>query len=108
MNYTGIIIGIAAFLTIGIFHPIVIKAEYYLSKRCWWWFLLLGILCIVSSLCIKNQIISIIVCVVGFSSLWGIKELFEQERRVLRGWFPKNPQRKVPYPTIYRDPRKKK
>lgn len=98
MNPIGIIIGIAAFLTIGIFHPIVIKAEYYFSKKCWWCFLLLGLLCIVLSLIINNTIISIIIGVVGFSSLWGIKELFEQERRVLRGWFPKNPNRKVPYP----------
>ena len=29
MNYTGAIIGISAFLVIGVFHPIVIKTEYY-------------------------------------------------------------------------------
>lgn len=29
MNITGILIGAAAFLCIGVFHPIVIKAEYY-------------------------------------------------------------------------------
>ena len=97
MNLTGIIIGTAAFLTIGIFHPVVIKAEYYFSKNCWWCFLLLGLLCIGVSLFIKNYILSTIIGVVGFSSLWGIKELFQQEKRVLRGWFPKNPNRKKPY-----------
>ena len=25
----------------------------------------------------------------GFSSLWGIREVIEQERCVARGWFPK-------------------
>ena len=44
MNYTGIIVGLATFLIIGIFHPIVIKAEYYLGIKCWWMFLLAGIL----------------------------------------------------------------
>ena len=42
MNYTGIIIGLATFLIIGIFHPIVIKAEYYLGVKCWWIFMLAG------------------------------------------------------------------
>lgn len=35
MNVSGIIIGLATFLIIGLFHPIVIKAEYYFSKLCW-------------------------------------------------------------------------
>ena len=29
MNFTGLIIGLSTFLCIGVFHPIVIKAEYY-------------------------------------------------------------------------------
>ena len=33
MNWQGIIIGISAFLIIGIFHPIVVKGEYYFSKK---------------------------------------------------------------------------
>lgn len=33
MNWQGIIIGGMAFLIIGIFHPIVIKGEYYFSKK---------------------------------------------------------------------------
>ena len=35
----GIIIGISTFLIIGLFHPVVIKAEYYWGTRCWWVFL---------------------------------------------------------------------
>ena len=30
----GIIIGISTFLIIGLFHPVVIKAEYYWGTRC--------------------------------------------------------------------------
>ena len=39
----GIAIGICTFLIIGLFHPIVVKAEYYWGTRCWWIFLVLGI-----------------------------------------------------------------
>ena len=34
MHLTGIIIGVISFLSIGVFHPIVIKAEYHFSKSC--------------------------------------------------------------------------
>jgi hypothetical protein len=35
MNFQGITIGIITFAIIGIFHPIVIKTEYYLGKKVW-------------------------------------------------------------------------
>ena len=94
MNFTGLIIGIATFLIIGLFHPIVIKAEYYLGTKCWWMFALAGIIFIVLSILIENIILSTILGVFGFSSSWSILELFEQKKRVERGWFPKNPKRK--------------
>lgn len=94
MNFSGIVLGAAAFLCIGIFHPIVIKAEYYLGKKCWWMFALLGIVCICVSLFIANLTIASILGVLGFSCFWSIYELFMQEKRVEKGWFPKNPKRK--------------
>lgn len=94
VNWIGIVTGIATFFCIGLFHPIVIKAEYYWGKECWWVFLLLGILGIVGSLLIQNIIVSILVGVFAFSSFWSIYELFEQEQRVEKGWFPNNPNRK--------------
>lgn len=90
MQITGIIIGAATFLTIGAFHPLVIKAEYYLGVGCWWLFLLLGVGCIAGSL-FTIGIWSIILGVVGFSSLWSILELVKQRKRVERGWFPAGP-----------------
>lgn len=90
MDFTGIVIGAATFLTIGAFHPLVIKAEYYLGKRCWWLFLVLGLGCIAGSL-FCSGVWSIVLGVVGFSSLWGIHELLRQHRRVEKGWFPKGP-----------------
>ncbi len=97
MNLTGIFIGFMTFLTIGIFHPIVIKAEYYFGRRSWWAFLLLGMAAVAASLLIENEHVSILLGVVGFSSLWGILEVFEQHNRVKKGFFPMNPKRKADY-----------
>ena len=78
MNFTGILIGIVTFLVIGLFHPLVIKAEYYIGVKSWWLFLLLGIIAMAASLCIENLTISIILGVVAFSSFWSIGEVFQQ------------------------------
>ena len=69
MNFLGLIIAIATFLVIGIFHPIVIKSEYHFGTRCWWIFLIVGIAFIVASLFTTNDIL----------------------------WFPMNPKRKKEY-----------
>lgn len=94
MNFEGIIIGLISFLIIGIFHPIVIKGEYYFSKRIWPIFLIVGIIFLIVSIILKGTMFSAIAGVVGFSSFWSIHEIFEQEQRVRKGWFPKNPNRK--------------
>ena len=91
MNFTGIIVGLATFLIIGIFHPIVIKAEYYFGTKCWWVFLLAGIIIGATSLMADNLILSTILGVTAFSSFWSILELKEQEKRVRKGWFPEGP-----------------
>ena len=91
MNFTGIIVGLATFLIIGLFHPIVIKAEYYLGTKCWWVFLVAGIVFCVLSIVVENLIASTILGVTAFSSFWTIGELFEQKQRVKKGWFPEGP-----------------
>lgn len=93
MNYTGFLIGAATFLIIGAFHPLVIKGEYYFGTKCWWAFALVGIVGVIGSLIIPNDIVSTILGVTAFSSFWGIGELFTQKKRVQKGWFPKNPKR---------------
>jgi len=95
--YSGIIIAISCFLIIGMFHPIVIKTEYHTGTRLWWLFMLIGVACLVGALFIENSLLSAILGIVGASSLWSIKELFEQRERVLKGWFPMNPKRKSEY-----------
>ncbi len=94
LNFSGIVIGVATFLVIGLFHPLVIKAEYYIGVRSWWLFLFLGIIAGVASLFVVNLTLSIILGVVAFSSFWSIGEVFEQKKRVEKGWFPANPKKK--------------
>lgn len=93
MNFEGIIVGVGAFLIIGILHPVVIKAEYYWSKGIWPLFLVGGLGCIVLSLVIEVFVLSGLCAVLGFSLLWSIRELFEQEQRVREGRYPANPKR---------------
>mgnify|MGYP001771245511 FL=1 len=52
MFFTGLIIAFGTFLIIGVFHPIVIKTEYYFGTGPWWVFLVFGIGAIIASLCI--------------------------------------------------------
>ncbi|MCI6812127.1 MAG: DUF4491 family protein [Lachnospiraceae bacterium] len=94
MNWNGILIGVASFLIIGIFHPIVIKGEYYFSKRIWPIFLVLGLVFLGISLLVENALGASLLGVLGCSCLWSIGELKEQEDRVKKGWFPRNEKRK--------------
>ena len=94
LNFSGIIIGVATFLIIGLFHPLVIKAEYYIGVKSWWLFMLLGILSAMASLLVADLILSILLGVVAFSSFWSIGEVFQQKKRVEKGWFPANPRKK--------------
>ena len=89
MNFEGIIVGLATFIIIGVFHPIVIKAEYHIGKKCWWAFLLAGTGFAALSLFIDSLVWSTITGVTAFSCFRSIHELFEQEKRVQKGWFPK-------------------
>jgi len=88
-HLTGILIGLVTFLIIGLFHPLVIKGEYYFGVKCWWVFLLLGIVGLIAALLLHNVIVSASCGVFAFSSFWAIGELFHQRKRVEKGWFPK-------------------
>ena len=94
MNFAGLIIGVATFLSIGVCHPIVIKCEYYFGKECWPFFLCIGLVLSAVSLFIEDLVWSTVAGVLAFSAFWSILELFEQEERVRKGWFPENPNRK--------------
>lgn len=90
----GLAIGLCTFLIIGLFHPVVIKCEYYFGTRCWWWFLVLGTVMLAGSIAVADVFWSAVLGVTAFSSYWTILEIFEQRERVRKGWFPSNPKRK--------------
>ncbi len=89
----GLAIGLCTFLIIGLFHPVVIKSEYHFGTRCWWVFLLLGIVALAASILVADVFWSAVLGVTAFSSFWTILEIFEQRERVRKGWFPRNPRR---------------
>ena len=93
LNWTGIISGAAMIVLTGVFHPVVVKCEYYFSARVWPVFLVLGVLSLVVSAVVENAAVSSVAGILGAILLWCIRELKEQEKRVANGWFPKNPKR---------------
>ena len=94
MYYQGILIGLLSFAIIGIFHPLVVKTEFYYGKHLWIIFLILGVVAITASLLIESVFGSALSGLLGFTCMWTIKEMFEQEERVRKGWFPANPRKK--------------
>ena len=96
MNWGGILLGAASFVIIGLFHPIVIRAEYHFGKGCWPVFLTVGLLLAAASLAVSNLYAGALLGILAFSCFWSIRELFEQDQRVKKGWFPKNEKRKKP------------
>ncbi len=94
MYLSGIVIGLVCFICIGLFYPLVIKAECYFSQNIRWLFALAGIVLLLLSVFVEWVVLSACLAVVGMCCLWSIKELFDQEKRVKEGRFPKNPKRK--------------
>ena len=92
-NPTGILVGAGAFLSIAIGRYLTIKAEYYFTKKFWIGFLIIGLGFVMFSLLVDLFVVSSVLGILGFTFLWGIGEIIEQEKRVDKGWFPKNPKR---------------
>lgn len=92
--FQGALIGLATFIIIGLFHPLVIKGEYYFGQRCRLWFALAGTAFLIAALLTPDVAVSALLGVTAFSCFWSIKEVAEQKERVEKGWFPANPKRK--------------
>ena len=100
LHFTGVLIAVCTFLIIGLFHPLVIKTEYYTGTRLWWIFLVLGLVVVGVAFMVENVFWSSVLGVLGASLLWSIGELFSQKKRVEKGWFPMNPRRKDEYEVL--------
>lgn len=93
MTWTGITAGVAMIVLTGLFHPVVVKCEYYFSAKVWPVFLVLGLGSLGVSVYVESAEVSSVMGILGAILLWCIRELKEQEKRVSRGWFPRNPKR---------------
>ena len=87
-GFEGLLIGLGAFLLIGLFHPLVIKAEYHFGVKSWMAFFIAGLICTVFSLFVANDFLSMFLGVLGFASFWSVHEVFKQRERVKQGRFP--------------------
>jgi uncharacterized membrane protein YuzA (DUF378 family) len=92
--FAGLIIGAIAFVLIGLFHPLVIKCEYHFGVKVWTLFFIAGVVFGALSLLFENILLSSSCALTGFCCVWSIRELFEQKKRVQRGWFPKKKSHK--------------
>ena len=97
LNWEGIAIGLCTFLIIGVFHPFVIKGEYYFGQKISWVFGIVGVLTGTYSIFCENTFVSTLMAVIAFSCFWSIKEVADQKKRVEKGWFPMNPKRRDEY-----------
>lgn len=93
-HIAGALVGLISFLIIGLFHPLVIKGEYYYGTKCKRWFLIAGIVLLAACVIVTDMFFSAILGVTSFSCFWSIREIDEQVERVRKGWFPKNPKRR--------------
>ena len=91
MNLGGIFVGLIVFLLIGLLHVVIIKGVYYFSTKIWPVFLIIGLALLGWSLVLAD-LWSSLAGVLGFTSLWCVKEVFDQKKRIEKGWFPKNPK----------------
>ena len=89
----GLVIGVCTFLCIGLFHPLVIKGEYYFGVKVRWVFLFAGFAFAGAALIVENILLQAVMGVTSCSCFWSILEIFEQQERVRKGWFPRNPRR---------------
>lgn len=92
LNWTGILIGLAAFVMIGVFHPVVARLEYHLGRGSWWMLFFPGVACLIASFFL-TPVLSILLGCLAFSFFWSTLEMFMQHQRVLKGRAKRNPKR---------------
>jgi len=95
MNFFGVILGAFMLLLIGFGHILVVKGEYHFGTKLWSVFLIIALSSIIASVCVKSELMSGILGIIGFTFVWAIREIFRQKERVRKGWFPKNPKRQM-------------
>lgn len=92
MNGEGAAVAFASLAIIAAYHPLVIKAEYYFSKKIWPLFAVCGLAGLSGSLFLKGAAAPVL-AFWGATNLWCVFEVHAQAKRVEKGWFPKKTRR---------------
>ena len=95
MSYDGVLVAGGTLAIFAVSRWSCIAGEYYFSKRIWVLFLVIGLAAIVFAIQVDNLVGASLLSVLGFCYLWGIGEVVAQEKRVEKGWYPRNPKRRV-------------
>ena len=95
MSYDGVLGAGGTLAIFAVSRWSCIAGEYYFSKRIWVLFLVIGLAAIVFAIQVDNLVGASLLSVLGFCYLWGIGEVVAQEKRVEKGWYPRNPRRRV-------------
>ena len=72
-NWAGLAVGISTFLIIGLFHPLVIKGEYYFGRKVNWAFAILGVCTAIGALFCKDLFCSSLLAVIFLDQQGGYR-----------------------------------
>jgi hypothetical protein len=94
VNLSGLLLGLATLLIIGLGFVWVIRGEYYLGYLWWPYMLGTGILIVSGTMFIQSDWASALLGIFGASLMWGSTELKDQAVRAELGWYPYNTNKK--------------
>ncbi len=72
LNFDGLLIGASLVVIMWLGRLACIKGEYYFTKKLWVWFLVVGLLSVLSAFFVKTLIASSVLSIFVFTFLWGI------------------------------------
>jgi len=96
MNWFGLLVGVATLFIIGLGFIWVIRGERYFGYLWWPYVMGGGLLCVVGSLFVLNDLGAVLLGATGASLLWGSTELKEQAVRGELGWYPFHSKKILP------------
>ena len=96
MNVTGLTLGIATLLIIGLGFVWVIRGERYFGFLWWPYVMGSGVLLVGASLLVSSVWVSALLGSLGASLVWGSTELKEQAVRAEIGWYPFHARKILP------------
>ena len=93
LEWAGPVLSAVTVATIGFGHVMVRKVNYRFGTKPVPWVALLGLAILASSLFASSVVASGALGIVGVTTLWDAVELIRQEKRVIKGHAPRNPNR---------------